>query len=91
MGVHITLLEMEEGRSRPINTHSFHRQPENKGLSIWTESIFKKLFEGEMFIQSLPTTLLQIFGKIIPNFQVIDKSIKDPDENFLNNSQAWMG
>ena len=35
-----------------------------------------------MFIRTSRTTLLQIFCKIIINFQVIVKSIFDPDDNF---------
>ena len=42
-----------------------------------------KLFEAEMLIRTLPTTLLQIFRKIIVNSKVIEKSIKDPDDNLL--------
>ena len=47
------------------------------------------IFEGVMFIRSIPTTLLQIFHKIILNFQFITypfnmfiKSIKDSDVTF---------
>ena len=45
----------------------------------------KVIFEGEGFIRPLPTTLLQMFSKIIHNFEVIKKSIKDPDKDFKNN------
>ena len=38
-------------------------------------------------MKMLPTLLLQIFCKIILNFQVVVKNIKDPDDNFMNNSQ----
>ena len=41
-----------------------------------------KIFEGEMWIRTLPTTLLQIFLKIIPNSEVIVKSVIAPDDNF---------
>ena len=37
-------------------------------------------------MKMLPTVLLQIFCKIILNLQVIVKNIKDPDDNFMNNS-----
>ena len=46
----------------------------------------RKIFEGEMLIRTLSTTLLQIFCKIILNSEVIVKSIIDPDDNFLRNS-----
>ena len=39
------------------------------------------MFEGEMLVRILPTTLLQLFCKIILNFQVIVKSILNPDNN----------
>ena len=42
-------------------------------------------------MKMLSTTLLQIVCKIVPNFQVIVKNIKDPDDNFMNNSLALMG
>ena len=38
----------------------------------------------EMYIRSLSTTPLQIFSKVILNFHVIVKSIKDSDNNFLS-------
>ena len=43
-----------------------------------------------MLIKTLPTTLHQIFCKIILNSEVIVKSIKDPDDNVKRNSQAWI-
>ena len=36
-----------------------------------------------MLFRTLPTTLLQIFSKIILNSKVSVKSILDPDDNFL--------
>ena len=36
-------------------------------------------------------TLLEIFCEITLNFQVIVKSIIDPDDNFKNTSQTLMG
>ena len=48
--------------------------------------MFGKMFEGEMFGQSLPTTLLEIFGKIILIFKVIVRSVKNPDDNFKSDS-----
>ena len=45
-----------------------------------------KIFEGEMLNRTQTTTLLEIFCKIILNFQNIVKSIKDPDDNFKKSS-----
>ena len=42
----------------------------------------KKIFDGEMFIMTLPTTLLENICKIIFNSKVIFKSITDPDDNY---------
>ena len=50
-----------------------------------------KIFEGEMYIISLPTTLIQIFYKYVLNFQVIIKSFNDPDDNFKSKYSALMG
>ena len=41
-----------------------------------------EIFQGEMFIRILPTTLLEIFSEKILNLQVMVKIIKDPDDNF---------
>ena len=54
--------------------------------NLLAKSIFQELFEGEMYIRILPTTLLQMFSKSILNFWVIVKSVKDPDDNFKSNS-----
>ena len=43
----------------------------------------KKIFDGEMLIMTLPTTLLENICKIIFNSKVIYKSITDPDDNLL--------
>ena len=40
-----------------------------------------KLFEREMLIRTLPTTILQIVCKILLYFQVSVKNIKDADDN----------
>ena len=37
---------------------------------------------------TLPTTLLQTFFEIILHFQVITKSLTDPDENFMSISRV---
>ena len=50
-----------------------------------------KIFEGEMLIRILPTTLLQIFCKIILISQAIVKSIENPDDNFLEEFLSMNG
>ena len=40
------------------------------------------MFDGEIVIRKLLTTLLQTFSKIILNSKIIVKSIRDPDVNF---------
>ena len=50
-----------------------------------------KIFEGEMLIRILPTTLLQIFCKNLLYFQVIFRSMKIADDTFLGNSECeWV-
>ena len=44
-----------------------------------------------MLIQTQSTLRFQIFCKIILHFQVIDKSVKDPDVNFKSNSNSLKG
>ena len=39
-----------------------------------------------MLNRTLSTTLLQTVFKIVPHFQVIIKSLNDPDENFKSTS-----
>ena len=63
---------------------SGQNQPDNM-MNPSSESIVGKIFEGEMFIRTLPITLLQIFCKIIFNSKVIVKSIIDPDYDFWKN------
>ena len=41
-------------------------------------------------MRTLPTTLLQILCKIILISKVITKSILDPDDDFLMNSEVWV-
>ena len=41
----------------------------------------KKIFDGIISLKSLPTTLLQIFNKIILNPKVIVLRVYDPDNN----------
>ena len=44
--------------------------------------MIERIFEVEILTRTLPTTLPQIVCKIIIDFQVIDKNIKDPVEHF---------
>ena len=46
------------------------------------------IFEGEMFIRILPTTLLQIFCGNLLYFEVIFKSMKIADDTFLGTLSA---
>ena len=48
-------------------------------MKSFRQSIVRKMFEGEIFIKTLPTTPLQMFCKIVFNFQVNVKSILDPE------------
>ena len=51
-------------------THSCLNQPklpDNFG-DILQKQYFKKIFEGELFIEPLSTTLLHMFYKLIPKF-----------------------
>ena len=52
------------------------------------EGITGEIFEEGMLIRTLPTTLLQIFCKIILYFQVIVKSITEEDYRV---TLAYMG
>ena len=52
---------------------------------------YQKIFEEEMFIRILPTTLLQIFCENLLYFQVILKSMKIADDTYLGNSECeWL-
>ena len=50
------------------------------------KSKIRKMFNREMLIRTLPTTLLETFCLCILKSEVIDKSIIDPDDNILTNS-----
>ena len=56
------------------------------------ESIVVIIFEGEMVIRTLQTTLLQMFCFNILNFHYIVTSIIVPDVNFtmITNQQKWV-
>ena len=48
-------------------------------IEFLRESKITAFFEGEMFIRTIPSILLQIFCEIILNSKGIVKSILDPD------------
>ena len=76
---------------RPINAHNCQNQPDNFDEFFEAKAQFTKYLKGEILIRILPTTLLQIFHKIIPNSKVIVQSIINPDNNFWMKSQVVIG
>ena len=52
-------------------------------LNLLCECILGKIFEVEMLIRTLPTTLVQILCKLISNSKVIVKINAETDENFV--------
>ena len=50
------------------------------------------MFDGEMLIGKLPTTLLELFCKIILSLNFIGNSSLYPDDNFLEElfSNLWV-
>ena len=68
-----------------IDVHSGWKQSGNFNEMFWQMHYWKKIFEEQTLLNSLPTTLLQIFCKIIHKSEVIGKSIMDPDDNSLRN------
>ena len=76
---------------KPIGTQSGQNRPDYFVHIFLTKACLSKLFEGEMFIRLLPTTLLQIFCENLLYFQVIFKSVKIADDTFLGNSECeWV-
>ena len=58
---------------------------------LLTKTFLSKIFEGEMCIRILPTTLLQIFCENSLYFQFIFKNMKIADDTFLGNSECeWV-
>ena len=49
------------------------------------------MFDGEMYIQTQLTTLLQIFCTFMFNLEVILKSIVHPDDNFIMEGMRGVG
>ena len=69
-----------------INAYSGQRQSGDSNTISQKKKIIGKIFEGEMLIRKLPTTLLQIFLKNIFNSKITRNCISDPDDNFWRNS-----
>ena len=76
---------------QPIGTQSGQNRPDYFVDISLTKAFLSKIFEGEMFIGILPTTLLQIFCENLFYFQVIFISMKIADDTFLGNSECeWV-
>ena len=72
-------------------TQSGQNRPDYFVDIFLTKAFLSKIFEGEMFIRILPTTLLQIFCENLLYFQVIFKGMKIADDTFLGNSECeWV-
>ena len=81
----------------PIGTQSGQNRPDYFVDIFLTKAFLSKIFEGEMFIRILPTTLLQIFCENLLYNQVIFRSMKIADNTFLGNpecewvkAEAWL-
>ena len=74
-----------------VGTQSGQNRPDYFVDIFLTKTFLSKIFEGEMFIRMLPTTLLQIFCENLLYFQVIFKSMKLADDTFSSNSKCeWV-
>ena len=69
-----------------MHAHNRQNNLEKSRLNLSGESLVGKIFEGEMLMITLPTTLLRIFRETILNCQDNVKSIIDPENNFKRNS-----
>ena len=58
---------------------------------LTNKSNIQKIFEEELFIATLSTTLLQIFCKVMLHSKIIFKSMSGPDDIGQVDLQAWMG
>ena len=83
---YVCILECVYFYEQRVPILSGQKQSDNFGKISQLKRVLGKIFEGEIFIRSLPTTPLQIFCKTIHNFQVIVKSIKNTDNNFMSYS-----
>ena len=76
---------------KPIGTQSGQNRPDYFVDIFLTKAFLSKIFEGEMFIRILPTTLLQIFCENLLYFQVIFRSMKIADNTFMGNPECeWV-
>ena len=66
--------------SEPINAHSSQKQSDDFDETLWAKVKLEELYSGNVF-RTLPTTLIQIFCKIV-NSKCIIKSTIDPDKNY---------
>ena len=71
----------------PINTQSGQNRPDYFVDIFLTKAFLSNIFEGEMFIRILLTTLLRIFCENLLYFHVIFKSMKEADDTFLGYSE----
>ena len=77
-----------------VLTHSHLEQPKQAGQFwwyFWNQSIFWKIFAGEIFIKHQTKTLLQIFCELFLHSKVIFKSMRVADDTFWRNSECeWV-
>ena len=59
------------------------KSPHNLGDISLIKAIFKKIFDGELFIRTLSTTFLQILSKLVLHLKIIFKSMTSPDDTDL--------
>ena len=69
----------------PLLLKEVIKYPDKFDEIFWAKANFGELFEKEMFIRTLTTTLLQIFCDIILTSLVIVKCIGEPNDNFWRN------
>ena len=88
------MISFRELAPNMVLTHKYSQRPKAAwqfGLTLAGECIVGKIFEGEMFFGTLPTTLFKTYFEIMQHFRVIAKGIKDPEDNCESNSQTLMG
>ena len=60
-------------------------QPDNFDKILLAKSKVRKIFDGKIFIRTLPTNLFQIFFEMIIDSKVIVKRTRIPDNHFWRN------
>ena len=87
-------IDMWSSSTWPLDlTYSCPEHPKAAWQFWWNlsaKSRIWKLFEGEMIMRSLPTTLIEPFRKIIFNYKVILKSNINADDNVERESKVSM-